>query len=351
MTLPRCTPLPDPPAIVGVDAVDVSGVLAEVEVRLRAQVASSSQFVEDAARYLMYAGGKRFRPMLVALCANLGDPADPRIPDAGVVVELVHLATLYHDDVIDEATARRGTASANRRWDNTVAILTGDYLFARASELSADLGVEVTRIMAQTIATLCEGQIREIQGSRGALPPDVPTLDPDLDHYLEVVSEKTASLIATSCRLGTLLSGCAPTEVEVAARYGWNLGMAFQLADDILDVVSDHEQSGKTPGTDLREGIRTIPVLYALEADPGGELAQLLDNDEIGDDTVVRALQLLRESPALERARELAAHYAKAASHGLTTFCSDKQGTTSARRLRVAEALRQLAEFTVIRSG
>ncbi len=351
MTLAGRTPLPDLPVTAGDDTLDVRDVLAKVEVRLRAQVASSSRFVEDAARYLMEAGGKRFRPLLVALCANFGDPDDPRIPDAGVVVELVHLATLYHDDVIDEAVARRGTASANLRWDNTVAILTGDYLFARASELSADLGVEVTRIMAQTIATLCEGQIREVQGSRGALPPDVPTLDPDLDHYLEVVSEKTASLIATSCRLGTLLSGCPPSEVEAAARYGWNLGMAFQLADDILDVVSDHEQSGKTPGTDLREGIRTIPVLYALEADPGGELARLLDCDEIDDDAVVRALQLLRESPALDRARELAGQYAHAASLCLATFCPETADTSTTRRARAVQALRQLAQFTVIRTG
>lgn len=351
MTLPRHTPLPYPPDDAGQDALDVSGVLAEVEVRLRAQVASSSLFVEDAARYLMDAGGKRFRPLLVALCANFGDPTDPCIPDAGVVVELVHLATLYHDDVIDEAAVRRGTASANLRWDNTVAILTGDYLFARASELSADLGVEVTRIMAQTIATLCEGQIREVQGSRGALPPDIPTLEADLDHYLEVVSEKTASLIATSCRLGTLLSGCPRSEVEAAARYGWNLGMAFQLVDDILDIVSDHEQSGKTPGTDLREGIRTIPVLYALEADPGGELARLLDSDEIGDDVIVRALQLLRESTALDRARELAAQYARAASHSLAAFGSERQGTSTALRRQAAQALRQLSHFTIIRTG
>ncbi len=351
MTLPRHTRLPYPPVDAGEDALDVSGVLAEVEVRLRAQVASSSRFVEDAARYLMDAGGKRFRPLLVALCANFGDPADPRIPDAGVVVELVHLATLYHDDVIDEATVRRGTASANLRWDNTVAILTGDYLFARASELSADLGVEVTRIMARTIATLCEGQIREVQGSRGALPPDVPTLDADLDHYLEVVSEKTASLIATSCRLGTLLSGCQAEEVEAAARFGWNLGMAFQLADDILDIVSDHEQSGKTPGTDLREGIRTIPVLFALEADPGGELARLLDSDEIGDEAVKRALQLLRESPALDRARELAAQYANAASHCLGALCCERRGAGIVRREQAAQALRQLAQFTIFRTG
>jgi geranylgeranyl pyrophosphate synthase len=323
------------------EAIDVDPVLDEVERRLHAQAASSSRFVEQAATYLMDAGGKRFRPMLVALCAHLGDPSHPRLPDAGVVVELVHLATLYHDDVIDEATARRGTTSANVRWDNTVAILTGDYLFARASELSAELGVEVTRIMAQTIATLCEGQIREVQGSRGALPPGVPILDPDLDHYLQVVSEKTASLIATSCRLGALLSGCAPPEVEAATRYGWNLGMAFQLSDDVLDVRAAATESGKTPGTDLREGVHTLPVLYALEDDPTGELAQLLVRTPLTDVDVARALELLATSSALGRALETAATYARAAVAYLEPFPPSP----------ATDALRQLAEFTVVRTG
>ena len=319
----------------------VSGILDRVEDRLQQQVTSSHAFVDRAARYLLDAGGKRFRPMLVGLTAHLGDVDRDEIADAGVVVELVHLATLYHDDVIDEAVARRGTPSANLRWDNTVAILTGDYLFARASELSADLGVEVTRIMARTIATLCEGQVREVQGSRGALPPDVPALEPDLDHYLTVVSDKTASLIATSCRLGALLSGCSPDEIEAVAAYGWNVGMAFQLSDDILDIASDHELSGKTPGTDLREGVHTLPVLYALEADEGGELAALLDGPELGEDEVVRALALLREGDALRRARKTASGYVDAAVSYLQGF-ADRP---------VRKALYRLAEYAVDRVG
>ncbi|MBW3576784.1 MAG: polyprenyl synthetase family protein [Actinobacteria bacterium] len=344
---PRGQLIPPPPAHVA-RAIDVRPVLVDVERRLREHVATSARFVEEAARYLMEAGGKRFRPMLVALCSHLGDPwledgevYDPRIAEAGVVVELVHLATLYHDDVIDEAPARRGTRSANVRWDNTVAVLTGDYLFARASELSADLGVEVTQIMARTIATLCEGQISEVQGSRGALPPDVPPLDPTLDHYLDVVSKKTASLIATSCRLGTLLSGCDTPQVEAATAYGWSLGMAFQLSDDILDVASGAEQSGKTPGTDLREGVRTLPVLYALEDEPDGELAALLDTDVLTDEAVTRALGLLRSSAALARAHDLAAAYAAAAKDVLVSFPPSAATT----------ALAQLADFTVVRTG
>lgn len=321
--------------------VDLGAVLDLVEKRLAEQVTSSYTFVDRAARYLIDAGGKRFRPMLVGLTGHLGNP-DPAITaDAGVVVELVHLATLYHDDVIDEATARRGATSANIRWDNTIAVATGDYLFARASELSADLGVEVTRIMAQTIATLCEGEIREVQGSRGALPPDVPRLDAGLEHYLAVVSEKTASLIATSCRLGPLLAGCAPAEIEASARYGWNVGMAFQLSDDILDIASNAETSGKTPGTDLREGVRTLPVLYALESEPDGELAALLDRDVLDDTDVDRALALLRGNRALDRARDTANGYAQAAVDELEVF---EDGA-------VVKALRRLAEYAVARVG
>lgn len=319
----------------------VAGVLERVEERLHTQVGSSHAFVDRAARYLISAGGKRFRPLLVALTGHLGDHERDELVDAGVIVELVHLATLYHDDVIDEAAARRGTPSANSRWDNTVAILTGDYLFARASALSADLGVEVTRIMADTLARLCEGQIREVQGSMAdTVPDDIPALEPTLAHYLEVVSGKTASLIETSCRYGALLSGVDAAGVEAAARYGWNVGMAFQLSDDILDIASEHEQSGKTPGTDLREGVRTLPVLYGLERDDG-ELADLLDGGAPSDEAVARALQLLRAGDALARSREAAADYVGAAIAELEPF-GDRPAVT---------AMTRLAEYALHRAG
>ena len=318
----------------------VAGVLDAVESRLHEQVGSSHAFVDEAARYLISAGGKRFRPLLVALAGHLGDPQRPQLVDAGAIVELVHLATLYHDDVIDEAPARRGSPTANSRWDNTVAILTGDFLFARAAELSADLGVEVTRIMARTLASLCEGEIREVQGSIGALPPEVPTLEPTREHYLEVVSGKTASLIETSCRYGALLSGVDAEGVEAAARYGWNVGMAFQLSDDILDITSDPDESGKTPGTDLREGVRTLPVLHALELDVDGELAALLDG-ELGDAEVARALALLRGSEAVDRSRADAAAYVRAAVDHLAVF-GDRPAV---------DALTRLAEYALDRTG
>ncbi|MEX0869631.1 MAG: polyprenyl synthetase family protein [Nitriliruptoraceae bacterium] len=318
----------------------VGGTLDAVERKLAEQVTSSHAFVDEAARYLIDAGGKRFRPLLVALTGHLGDPHRPELVDAGVIVELVHLATLYHDDVIDEATARRGTPSANSRWDNTVAILTGDYLFARASEVSADLGVDVTRIMARTLARLCEGQIAEVQGSAGALPPDVPQLEPTREHYLEVISGKTASLIATACRYGALLSGVDAVGVDAAADYGWNVGMAFQLSDDILDIASDHAESGKTPGTDLREGVRTLPVLIALEREPHGELAGILDG-ELDDAAVARALAYLRDSGALDDARHVAGSYVRAAVDALSVF-DDRP---------VTKALQRLAEYALDRAG
>jgi heptaprenyl diphosphate synthase len=318
----------------------VTGTLDAVEVKLQEQVASSHAFVDELARYLIGAGGKRFRPLMVALTGHLGEGPSERLVDAGVIVELVHLATLYHDDVIDEAPARRGTPSANSRWDNTVAILTGDYLFARASELSADLGVEVTRIMARTLAELCEGQIAEVQGSLGALPPDVPKLAPTREHYLRVISGKTASLISTSCRYGALLSGVDPDGVEASAGYGWNVGMAFQLSDDILDITSDTEESGKTPGTDLREGVRTLPLLHALDQDPDGELAALLDG-ELSDAEVARAIELLRASDALSHARDDASAYVNAAIEYLAPFDGSP----------VVKALTRLAEYAVHRVG
>jgi heptaprenyl diphosphate synthase len=322
--------------------IRITGILDQAERRLREQVRTSHVFVEQAARYLMDAGGKRFRPLLLALTGQLGPVRDERlIADAAVVVELVHLATLHHDDVIDQAVARRGTASPNLRWNNTVAVLTGDYLFARASELAADLGVDVTRIMASTISSLCEGQIREIQGSRAALPPDLPAVIADHNHYLSVIADKTASLIATSCGLGAMLSACRKSEVEQLTSYGLNLGMAFQLIDDILDITSEQAQSGKMPGTDLREGVRTLPVLYALEAEPDGELAVLLDQNALNEACVERALALLRRSDALERARTVAFEYARGATACLEGFADGP----------VIRALQHVSAFAVARTG
>jgi heptaprenyl diphosphate synthase len=308
--------------------------LDAVEAMLRESVKSNYPFVTETSRYLVDAGGKRFRPLLVLLASQFGDPRSPGVVPAAVAIELTHLSTLYHDDVMDEATLRRGTRSANSRWDNTVAILTGDFLFARASEITADLGTEATRILAQTIAVLCEGQIRETLGPLDGADP--------VDHYLSVLAEKTGSLIATSGRLGALLSGAGPAAVDVMTRYGATIGMAFQISDDLIDVVSETGMSGKTPGTDLREGIRTLPVLYALRHEPvGSPLHALLTGALTDDARHAAALAALRGHPALAEARATLDAYATEAQ----TIAADLPDTPA------RAALFALADFVVARTG
>ena len=274
--------------------------MAAVEVALHEALKSDFPFVAETSRHLVEAGGKRFRPLLVLLAAQLGDPSAPGVVPAAVVVELTHLATLYHDDVMDEAPLRRGAASANARWDNTVAILTGDFLFARASDILADLGPEAVRLQARTFERLVTGQIRETVGPSAT--------DDPVEHYLAVVADKTGSLIATSGRFGAMLSGADDAVVDVMTRYGERIGTAFQLSDDILDVTSDSTASGKIPGTDLREGVPTLPVLHARRTSSDDladlRLLALLDSDLSDDARHSEALSLLRAHPAMEAARE-----------------------------------------------
>jgi heptaprenyl diphosphate synthase len=262
----------------------------------------------------------------------------------GVVVELVHLSTLYHDDVIDGADVRRGAQAAHVRWSNTVAILTGDFLLARASELSANLGVEVTRVMAATIADLCTGQIREVQGSAMAREHGMQRVTAGREHYLAVIAEKTASLIAASCRLGALLTELPREAVEALTDFGRHLGLSFQLADDVLDIASEATESGKVPGTDLREGVRTMPVLYALEAEgPDSELARLVDDPT--EEHVTEALALLRPHPAMELARDDARLEAAKARRALRIFEADPYPAA------VLDGLSYLAEYAANRVG
>jgi heptaprenyl diphosphate synthase len=270
--------------------------MAEVETALEGAIQSEASFVTTAARHLMHAGGKRFRPLLVLLAAETGDPSADGVVTAACVVELTHLASLYHDDVMDEAVLRRGADSANARWDNHVAILTGDFLFSKSSELTAELGADAVKIQAETFTRLVEGQILESLGPGDSDP---------LEHHLRVVAGKTGSLIATSARYGARFSG-APLEVEEAlTAYGERVGTAFQLSDDILDIASDSDESGKTPGTDLREGVPTLPVLIAQRStDPAdARLLELLDADLSDDALHGEALDLLRKHPAMDEAR------------------------------------------------
>ena len=277
----------------------VDNGLSQVEDLLHREVHSNYQFVTETSLHLIEAGGKRFRPLFTLLSGHIGPRGDAReVVTAAVVVELVHLATLYHDDVMDSATMRRGAESANSRWDNSVAILTGDYLFAHASRLVADLGPDAVRIIADTFAALVTGQMRETRGPR-------PDEDP-VQHYLAVAAEKTGSLIATAGRYGGMFAGCTPGEVAALRRFGEIIGSAFQVSDDVIDIASPEESSGKTPGTDLREGVPTLPMLYAVqEGGPSAtRLRELLAAPLTDNALVDEALGLLRGGDGIARARQ-----------------------------------------------
>jgi len=278
--------------------------LAIIESRLRESVATSDDMARWTARHLMDAGGKRVRPMLVLLAASLGEIDRESVLDAAVLVELTHLASLYHDDVMDSAPTRRGADSAHSLWGNNVAILTGDFLFARASGLSAKIGVEAVRLHSETFERLCLGQLHETVG---------PSEDEDpFEHYISVLADKTASLLALAGEFGALLSGAPAGTGDVMRRYGEKVGVAFQLADDVLDLGSDAATSGKTPGIDLREGVPTMPTLLVRRraAQTGDarslEIVARLDGDLADDDALDELVTLLREDPALEETRELA---------------------------------------------
>jgi len=254
-------------------AADIADGLICVEKVLAEAAQTEEALLTEASRHLIDAGGKRFRATLVLLAAHFGDPHDERIVPAAAAIELTHLATLFHDDVMDEAAIRRGLPSANSRWSNTIAILTGDFLFARASSILAELGAEAIRIQAETFTRLVSGQVAETLGPR-------PGQDP-LAHYLRVVEDKTASLIATAGRFGSMFAGAPADVVTRISSASHALGVAFQLSDDILDIASDSAQSGKAPGTDLREGVRSLPVLHALAPPAPGSPAPGLPAPEL----------------------------------------------------------------------
>jgi heptaprenyl diphosphate synthase len=314
---------------------EIRGRLDQVEGALEKAVrVEASGLLSETSSYLIAAGGKRFRAMLVLLAGTFGDPADPRLIPGSVAIELVHLATLYHDDVIDEADSRRGAPSANLRWDNTVAILTGDFLFARASEISTELGTEVCRLLARTIAVLCDGQIREVDSSG--------KVEQQEEAYLEIIRRKTASLIGTSCRLGGMLSDATLEQTDVLEAFGQALGMAFQLSDDIMDITATQLELGKEPGQDLKEGVYTLPVLHALAHDPDrAELARILSHGPPDGALLDRALEIVQGGGSVEAARRAVTDEVERAIR-LTETLPDAPAR---------HAFQQLARFLAARCG
>lgn len=279
--------------------------LARVEAELLHSVRSGDELLTEIASHLISAGGKRVRPgfcMAAAAAAlNVDTPASPEAVTGGVAVELVHLGSLYHDDVMDEATMRRTVDSVNARWGNLKAILAGDFLLARASELAAGLGVEVAALLAATIGRLCEGQVLEL---RHAYDPGRTE-----ESYLRSIEGKTASLLSSSCRIGAIVAELPNAHTEALAAFGLSYGMAFQLVDDVLDLVATEAVLGKPTGHDLEEGVYTLPVILTLESAHGDELRRLLGGPLDGA-ARERAIDIVRDGDGIHATISRARSYA-----------------------------------------
>ena len=281
--------------------------LKKVEELMRSHIKGDYPLVVETSRHLVEAGGKRLRPLLTLLSAQFGDPTNYDIIKAAVCCELTHLATLYHDDVMDDAALRRGVVSANKKWDNAVAILTGDYLFSKVSDMLADIGPEAVKLQAKTFERLVIGQIKETQGKSEGLS--------QIDHYMKVVADKTGSLIATSARCGALLSGASMEVVETLTKFGEKIGVAFQVADDLLDIASTETASGKTPGTDLKEGVPTLVTLFVMaDNDPADKVLIEKLSKPISDQDLAGVIQELRNHKALKKVQDYLSNVAKEAN-------------------------------------
>lgn len=311
--------------------------LEVVEAHLQISTQHADKIAGASARHLVDAGGKRVRPTLVILAAQLGDPKKQEVIDAAVVVELTHLATLYHDDVMDDAPTRRGVPTAQMIWGNSIAILTGDLLFARASQVGSHLGEESLKLQADTFERLCLGQLHETIG---------PSEDDDpIAHYIQVMADKTGSLISASARLGIMLSGAPREYIEPMRVYGEKVGVAFQLIDDVIDI-SEAGPSGKTPGTDLRAGVPTLPVLLLRKAAAAGDtdavsLLELIDGGLEEDAKLQEALLRLRNHEVANLAYLEAKRWADEAVEAIEPLPSGS----------VKSALEQFAQAVVDRNN
>lgn len=307
--------------------------LAAVEQRLGEALSYTDELVDTAARHLYLAGGKRVRPLLTLLAAEVEGESNAAVREAAVVTELTHLATLYHDDVMDEATKRRGADAAHTVWGNSVAILTGDLIFARASLMVSELGARALAIQSRTFERLVLGQLYETTGPREG--------EDRLRHYIKVIEGKTGSLIAGACEYGATLSGASEETTEILVRYGELVGVAFQLADDVIDVTASHQTSGKTPGIDLREGVPTLPSILvrqaAVDGDaPAQQVVELMDADLSTDQALERAVQALAAHPATEQAWQIARSWSREA---VQTLAPLPESTVKQALVSFAEAV------------
>lgn len=307
--------------------------LEKLEKRLFEVTVSEDTYLTEISQYLMEAGGKRFRPIISLLAGELGTENKDKVIDAGISVELIHLGSLYHDDVIDEATTRRGVESTNRKWNATLAILAGDYLLARSSELAADnLGLESVKLLASTYAELVVGQTKEVQFSFDTKH--------GTDDYLEVISGKTASLIRTSAKLGAMASNSSPELIESISSWAWHSGIIFQITDDILDLNSDTETLGKPAGNDILEGTYTLPVLLALEKDriKIEDILHQVKNSEI---ELVEVLQEFNNDEIVEESNKFVNYHFKQSNEAIKNI-EDK---------KISNILNNINEYLLQRSN
>ena len=284
----------------------LSDGLQRLEPLLTASVVTGDSFLDDVTTHLIAAGGKRLRPML-ALATATGGRREPTEDDlmGGVAVELVHLASLYHDDVLDEATIRRNVESVNSRFGNLVAIVAGDYLLARSAAIAASLGTEIAALLANTLGRLCQGQVSEVRSAF--------QIDRTRESYTNAISGKTAALTATSCRIGALTGGLSPAEVEACTEFGHCFGMVFQIRDDILDITATESELLKPIGQDLAEGIYTLPTLVALDDPASGPDLRALLGQPLGQPEREKACNIVGSSPGIGVAVEEARAYVRRA--------------------------------------
>jgi heptaprenyl diphosphate synthase len=309
--------------------------LVRVEARLGESVRADDRFLGDVAGHLLGAGGKRLRPTL-ALCAGYAArgaaPVSDDVVTGGAAVELVHLGSLYHDDVIDEAETRRGVPSVNARWSNIVAILAGDYLLAQASSLAASLGADVAGLLASTIGELCRGQVLELQHLF-----DVQRSE---ESYLSSIEGKTASLMATACRIGGMVSEVSADTLDALTQFGQHLGMCFQVVDDVLDVTRSEAELGKPAGNDVYEGVYTLPVIYALQQ---SEPLRALLGRKLEKEQIPAALELIATPDVIDASMSVARTHATKASEAL--------GGASQLDFEVCDRLRVLVDGLVRRQS
>jgi geranylgeranyl pyrophosphate synthase len=298
--------------------------LGVLEAELQRSVASDDEFLTQVAGHLIGAGGKRLRPALALSAAAVGGiDAVPDVVAGGVSVELVHLGSLYHDDVMDEGTSRRGVETVNARWGNLVAILAGDFLLARASEIAASLGTEVAGLLASTIARLCEGQVGELRTAF-----DVARTE---EAYLASIAGKTASLMSASCRIGAITAGLGRPHVEALTSYGQAFGMVFQIRDDILDVVGTDESLGKPAGQDMVQGTYTLPVILALARPEAGDELRALLGKPLDTPERDKAREIVKSTDAIAEANRVGRRYADQAADAARSLPAGPVSTAMAQ--------------------